>query len=93
MPLPCLSPLLVVRELVLVIAQLQQKAFAQRAAAYARRVELANHFEGFLEIGRCEVGLVDGAWSDGRRFGRGSSGCRGVSVASGKKGFDGEGSG
>ena len=43
---------LVERELLLVIAQLPQQAFAQSAAAHARRIELANHFEGFLEVGR-----------------------------------------
>ena len=49
------------RELVLVIAQLAEQAFAKIAAAYARRIKLANHFQGFLKIFYREVGSVDGA--------------------------------
>ena len=41
----------------LMIAQLEKQAFAQIAAAYAWRVELANHFEGFLRSAGVKVAL------------------------------------
>ena len=43
------------RELLLVIAQLGSRHSRRVAATHARRIELANHFEGFLEIGGREV--------------------------------------
>jgi hypothetical protein len=60
------------RKLLLVMAQLEKQAFAESAATHARRVELANGFEGFLKIGSGEGGFVD------RTRGRG---CGGVSSA------------
>ena len=38
------------RELLLVILQLTQQAFAEIATSYAGRIELTNHFEGFMQI-------------------------------------------
>jgi hypothetical protein len=55
-----------VRELVLVIAQLAEEAFAKIAAADAGRIELANDFEGFLEILGTEFSCVSRARWSGR---------------------------
>jgi len=64
-----LVSVLVQRELLLVIVQLAQQAFAEIAATYARRIELANHLEGFLQIGKRKTGGVDRV-RRGRRLSR-----------------------
>ena len=55
----------VLRELLLVVAQLAEQAFAKIAAAHAGRVELANDFEGFLQIGGGETCFVPDAGAEG----------------------------
>jgi len=54
------------RELLLVIAQTAEEAFAKIAAADTGRIELANDFEGFLQIlggefGGCKWGARERA--------------------------------
>src|SRR5437899_1293282 len=43
------------RELLLVIAQLIEQAFAKIAAANPRRIQLPDHFESFAQIGSIEI--------------------------------------
>jgi hypothetical protein len=50
---------LMVRELLLVVAQLAEQAFAKIAAAYAGRIKLANHFQSFVKIVHREIRGLD----------------------------------
>jgi hypothetical protein len=50
----------VLRELLLVVAQLMEQAFAEIAAAYAGWIQLADYFESFLEIDQFEIWFVGG---------------------------------
>ena len=73
-----LVAILMERELLLVIAQLAEQAFAKIAATHTRRIKLANDFESFLEIGGGESGGINRAWRCGVRgrrwLGRGGGG-------------------
>ena len=73
------------RKLLLVIAELVEQALAQIAATYARRVELADRVQSFLQIGGGEFGCPGrGRWRL-RGFGSGSDGCSRVPGAHGKR--------
>src|SRR5580704_13381508 len=73
------------RELLLVILQLAEKAFAQTAAAYARRIELANHFKGFLKIRCGKARFVNGTLAHRCRFWCRSNGGRAISIVCGNR--------
>ena len=70
---------LVKSKLLLVMVQLSEQAFAKSATADTGRIELADDFECFLEIGGGEVRFLDGTRRRGN--GSGSSGCGGISIA------------
>ena len=53
-------PVLVQGQLLLVVAQLVEQAIAQIAAGDPGRIQLADDFEGFVQIGERELRLVDG---------------------------------
>jgi hypothetical protein len=69
------------RELVLVIAQLAEQTLAEIAATYAGRIELANHFQGFVKIFYRETSGLGRTWCrmDGGG-GRGSNSGGSVSI-------------
>ena len=68
------------RELLLVILQLAKKAFAQTAAAYTRRIELANHLKSFLKIRDVKTRFVNGMLAHRCRLGGRSNGGRAISI-------------
>ena len=76
---------LLLRELRLMKAKLRQQAFAQIAASYARRIELLDDLQRFLQIRSGEARLVNGCGTRLRlRRGSNSSSCRFLSSRAAK---------